>query len=91
MNASEAKHTVHEQVNYQTIHHFKTSMKLNMSFDEWYKELVKMMTQDGFTAPSRQEVQRSYEAGKSPYEIAQQYALSQTKWDEQEGDDPFID
>lgn len=66
-------------------------MKLKMSFDEWYKELVKLLTQEGNTAPSRQEARRNYEEGKNPQESAQQYALYQTKWDEEEGDDPFIE
>ncbi len=65
-------------------------MKLKISFEEWYRELVKLMTQDGATPPSKREARRNYDAGVTPQESAQQFSLSQTKWDEQAGDDPFI-
>lgn len=65
-------------------------MKLKMSFEEWYREVVKLMTQEGATPPSQREARGSYDAGISPQESAQQFSLSQTKWDEQAGDDPFI-
>ncbi len=65
-------------------------MKLKMSLDEWYRELVRLLTQDGFTPPAKLEAKKDYDEGMSPQESAQHQGLSQTQWDEQEGTDPFI-